>query len=111
MVDRQAGATKTGKAAQAGGASRSQQVIVVEEGSMREQGGVGLSHSRQGSSGQTLEVVGQGGVSFESRIGSTGSTGSTEELGRTALPRAQGSQRVVVQHKKISVTESRESRA
>lgn len=110
LVDRQVGSTTAGKAAQTS-ASRSQQVIVVEEGSVREQGAHGFAHSHQGSTGQALEVIGQGAVSAESRVSSTGSTGSIEGFGLTAVPRAQGSQRVVVQHKKVSITESRESRA
>lgn len=106
LVDRQ-----VGQAAQAG-ASRSEQVIVVEEGSVSEQGAQGFTHSRQGSTDQVLEVVGQGAESVaESRVGSTGSTGSVEDFSLTAVAGVKGSQRVVVQHKKISVTETRESRA
>ncbi|KAK7945585.1 hypothetical protein WMY93_001313 [Mugilogobius chulae] len=108
LVDRQMGSA-AGQAAQAT-SSRSEQVIVVEEGALSAQGAQGI-HSRQGSSGQALEVTGQGGVTMQSMsVSSSGSTGSMEDFGVTAVPRAQGSQRVVVQHKKVSVTESRRSR-
>uniref|UniRef100_A0A8C6WZB5 Desmoglein 2 n=1 Tax=Neogobius melanostomus TaxID=47308 RepID=A0A8C6WZB5_9GOBI len=111
LVDRQVGSTVAGQAGQAS-SSRSHSVTVVEEGSVREQGAQGFTHSQQGSIGQTLEGTGQGAVSVvESRIGSTGSAGSIENLGLTPVSRAQGSQRVVVQRKKVSITESRESRA
>lgn len=111
LVDRQLGSTKAGQAAQTS-ASRSQHVIVVEEGSVQEQGAQGFTHTSQESTGQALEGIGQGAVSVvESRVGSIGSAGSIEDFGLTAVRRVQGSQRVAVQHKKVSVTESRESRA
>uniref|UniRef100_A0A3B4B9I4 Cadherin domain-containing protein n=1 Tax=Periophthalmus magnuspinnatus TaxID=409849 RepID=A0A3B4B9I4_9GOBI len=106
----------SGAAAAAGQASavrsQQQQVIVVEEGGVREQGAQSVIHSRHGSSGQGLEVIGQGSASFQRVVGGvSGSTGSMEDLELPAMPKAQGGQRVVVQHKKVLVTESRESRA
>lgn len=118
LVDRQIGATAARQAAQGlsqGSASRSRKVILVEGGSSgREQGVQGIIHTRQGSTGKGLEGTSQGTqMTVQSMVlGSSGSTGSTEDFGLIAPPKAQGSQRVVVQHKKVSVTERNvESRA
>ncbi|CAL1579583.1 unnamed protein product [Knipowitschia caucasica] len=139
LVDRQVGSSASGQSVRNATTSRSQQVIVVEEGGVRERGTHRVVHSGQG-----LAVAGQGqgavsslsggvgvGSSIQSGginmttsshgggvrlassshgggVGLTGSAGSIEvDFGLTTVPRAQGSQRVVVHHKKVSVTESR----
>ncbi|TKS79694.1 Desmoglein-2 Cadherin family member 5 HDGC [Collichthys lucidus] len=115
LVDRQVGmGGVTGQVAQGlsqGTASRSRQVLLVEGGSS---GGDQVAHLAQGfvqtghgSTEHGLEVRGQGmqlkTQSFS--LGSSGSTGSNEDFALTATPKLQGNQRVVVQHKKVSVTE------
>nr|XP_019957552.1 PREDICTED: cadherin-4-like [Paralichthys olivaceus] len=132
LVDRQVGVDGAmGQMAQGlsqGTISRSRKVFLVENGSTAgQQGGQfvqgfiqtgghfqGQDSTEQGLgvSGQGLEVRGQG---FEMRapsfaMGSLGSTGSKEDFyGHTqvsmATPKLQGSQKLVVQHKKVSVTE------
>ncbi|CAJ1072357.1 desmoglein-2-like [Xyrichtys novacula] len=116
FVDRQMGiAGGSGHVAAAGvshgTASRSRKVLVVEGGSS---GGDQVSHLAQGiiqtghgSAEQGVEVRGQGmqvktqGFSMSSHS----SSGSHEDILMAAPPKAQGSKRVVVQHKKVSVTE------
>ncbi|XP_034744736.1 desmoglein-2-like isoform X3 [Etheostoma cragini] len=115
LVDRQVGmGGVTGQVAQGhsqGTHSRSRQVLVVESASSgEEQGG----HLAQGfvqmghrSAEQGLEVRGQG-LNVEtqnSSLASSSSTGSKEDFTLTATPKLKGSQRVVVQRKKVSVTE------
>lgn len=115
LVDRQVGmGGMTGQVAQGlsqGTISRSREVL-VENGSL---GGVQVALSAQGfvqtghgsAAEQRLEVRGQGmQVKTQSfSVGSSGSAGSNEEFAMSATPKMQGGQRVVVQHKKVSVTE------
>lgn len=109
LVDRQVGmGGVTGQIAQGlshGTYSRTRQVL-VENGSS---GGEQVAHLVQGSvktghasTEQGLEVRGQG---MQGKTFSRGSAGSNENFGLTTTPRLQGSQRVIVQHKKVSVTE------
>ncbi|KAI3374911.1 hypothetical protein L3Q82_021447, partial [Scortum barcoo] len=108
LAERQVGvAGATGQVIQGlpqGTISRSRQVLVVENGSS---GGEQVAHIAQGfaqtghgSTHQGLEIMGQGVRAF-----SLGSTGLNEDVALTATPNLQGSQRVVVQRKKVSVTE------
>lgn len=113
LIDSQVGGL-TGKVTQGrtqGTSTRSRQVL-VENGSS---GGQQVAHLSQsfvqmqgGSTEQGLDVRShdrQVKVSGFS-MGSRGSAGSDEDYAPTATPRTQGSQRVVVQHKKVSqVTE------
>ncbi len=112
LVDRQVGmGGATGQVVQGlsqGTVSKSRQVLVVENGSS---GGEQVAHvaqglfkTGQGSTEQGLEVRGQG-VQVKTQTFSLGSTGSNEDVALTATPKLQGSQRVVVQRKKVSVTE------
>lgn len=112
LVDRQVGMGGViGQVAQGvsqGTVSRSRQVLVVENGSSAtEQGG----HSAQGlvQTGQRPTEQNRGqGVQVKTQtfsLGSHDSTGSSEDFALKATPKLQGSQRVVVQHKKVSVTE------
>ncbi|XP_056247907.1 desmoglein-2-like protein [Seriola aureovittata] len=101
LVDRQVGmGGVTGQVAQGlsqGTVSRSRKVLVVENGSSG--GGQGLG---QGSTAQGLEVS-QGVQSFS--LSSHGSTGSHDDSSVIATPKLQGNQKLVVQHKKVLVTE------
>ncbi|XP_076601401.1 desmoglein-2-like protein [Chaetodon auriga] len=109
LVDRQVGmGGVSGQVAQGlprGTISRSRQFL-VENGSS---GGEQVAHLTQGfvqaghaSADQGLELRGPG---VQVKTFSHGSIGSNENSGLTATPKLQGSQRVVVQHKKVSVTE------
>ncbi|XP_070700781.1 desmoglein-2-like protein [Pempheris klunzingeri] len=115
LVDRQGGiGGARGHVAQGlsqGTISRSRQVLVVENESS---GGEQVAHlapgfvqTAHGSTEQGVEVTGQG-VQLKTQnfsLASHGSTGSNEDFALTATPKLQGSQRVVVQRKKVSVTE------
>lgn len=113
LVDRQVGmGGVTGQAAQ--GLSQgtlSRQVLVVENESSSGGQGAHLAQTfvqtGQGSTEQGLAIRGQGmqmkTQSFS--LGSHGTTGLNEDFALTATPKLQGSQRVVVQHKKVSLTE------
>uniref|UniRef100_A0A3Q1H2R5 Desmoglein-2-like n=1 Tax=Acanthochromis polyacanthus TaxID=80966 RepID=A0A3Q1H2R5_9TELE len=116
LVDRQAGmGGATGQSAQdltKGTLSRSRQMLVVENKSST--GGEhdadlaqGFIQTGQSSAEQSFEVRSQGlqmkTQSFSQS--SRSSAGSHEDLLLTATPNLQGNQRVVVQHKKVSVTE------
>lgn len=115
LVDRQVGmGGVTGQVAQGisqGTVSRSRQVLVVENGSaggdQDEHLAQGLVQTSQTSTVQGFEPRGQGlqvkAQTFS--LGSRGSTGSNEDFALTATPKLQGNQRVVVQHKKVSVIE------
>ncbi|XP_051274366.1 desmoglein-2 [Dicentrarchus labrax] len=113
VVDRQVGmGGVTGQVAQGlsqGTISRSRQVLLVENGSSGGEQGAhiaqGFVQTGHGSTEQGLEVRGQGTqVTTQSfSLGPRSSLGSNEAL--TATPKLQGSQRVVMQHKKVSVTE------
>ncbi|XP_031150047.1 desmoglein-2-like isoform X2 [Sander lucioperca] len=115
LVDRQVGmGGVTGQVAQGhsqGTHSRSRQVLVVENGSSQGEQGAhlaqGFVQTGHRSAEQGLEVRGQGlNVQTESfSLASRGSTGSNEDFTVTATPKLKGSQRVVVQRKKVSVTE------
>uniref|UniRef100_A0A3Q3MIH4 Desmoglein-2-like n=1 Tax=Mastacembelus armatus TaxID=205130 RepID=A0A3Q3MIH4_9TELE len=115
LVDRQVGIGGIpGQVAQGlpqGTISRSRQVLVVENGSsVGEQGqhisqglvqtGQGLTEQGFGFRGQGVQISTQG---FS--LGSHSSEGSSENTALTATPKLQGSQKVVVQRKKVSVTE------
>uniref|UniRef100_A0A7N5ZWY6 Cadherin domain-containing protein n=1 Tax=Anabas testudineus TaxID=64144 RepID=A0A7N5ZWY6_ANATE len=113
LVDRQVGmggAGQVGQGISQGTVSRSR-VLVVENGSS---GGEQGEHLTQGffqtgrrSPVQGLEVKGQG-LQVKTQtfsLGSRGSAESNEDFTLTATPELQGSQRVVVQRKKVSVTE------
>ncbi|XP_035526636.1 desmoglein-2-like [Morone saxatilis] len=111
VVDRQVGmGGVTGQVAQGlsqGTISRSRQVLLVENGSS---GGEQVAHIEQGfvqtghgSTEQGLEVRGHGTQVKTLSLGSRSTLGSNEAL--TTTPKMQGSQRVVMQHKKVSVTE------
>lgn len=115
LVDRQVGmggvTGEVGQSISQGTISRSRQVLVVENGSSGGAQGERLAQSFvqvdprctvQGmeARGQGLQVKAQ---SFS--LGSHGSTGSNEDFALTATPKLQGNQRVVVQHKKVFVTE------
>nr|XP_020451505.1 desmoglein-2-like isoform X2 [Monopterus albus]XP_020451506.1 desmoglein-2-like isoform X3 [Monopterus albus] len=117
LVDRQVGmggvTGQVGQGLSKGTISSARQVLVVENGSSGGGQGEHLAHgfvqTGQGLTEQSLGVKGQG-VQVKSQtfsLGSHGSTGSNEDFGLTATPKLQGSQRVVVQHKKVSVTEKR----
>uniref|UniRef100_A0A3Q1ALT4 Cadherin domain-containing protein n=1 Tax=Amphiprion ocellaris TaxID=80972 RepID=A0A3Q1ALT4_AMPOC len=116
LVDRQVGVGgATSQAAQGtpkGTLSRSRQVLVVENKSST--GGEhdadlaqGFIQTGQSSAEQGFEVRSHGlQVKTQSFSQSShSSAGSHEDLLLTATPKLQGSQRVVVQHKKVSVTE------
>ncbi|XP_074545677.1 desmoglein-2-like protein [Halichoeres trimaculatus] len=111
LVDRQVGmGGATGQLASGlshGTTSRSRKVLVVGNGSS---GGEQVAHLAQGfvqtghgSAEQGVEVRGQGMQSFS--VSSRGSMGSHEDILMSTAPKVQGSKRVVVQHKKVSVTE------
>ncbi|XP_045907501.1 desmoglein-2 isoform X1 [Micropterus dolomieu] len=108
LLDRQVGmGGGTGQVAQGlsqGTISRSRQVLVVENGSSGGEQGArlvqGIIQTGHGSTEQGVQVKTQ---SFS--LGSRDSTGSNEEYALRATPKPQGRQRVVVQHKKVSVTE------
>ncbi|CAN9502825.1 unnamed protein product [Ophioblennius macclurei] len=116
LVDQQAvpaGATGQSVAGlTTGTATRSKQVLVVENGSSsssREHAAAarGFVQLGQDSVQHGLEVRGQGFqmVTPSFSMGSRGSVGSTEDFTRMATTKTQGTQRVVVQHKKVSVAE------
>lgn len=115
LVDRQVGmggvTGELGQSISQGTVSRSRQVLVMENGSS---GAAQGEHLAQGfvqtdprSTVQGMEARGQG-LQIKAQtfsLGSHGSAGSNEDFALTATPKLQGSQRVVVQHKKVSVTE------
>ncbi|XP_042353188.1 desmoglein-2-like [Plectropomus leopardus] len=115
LVDRQVGmGGVTGQLVQGlsqGTLSRSRQVLVVENGSSGGEQGVhlaqGFGQTVHGFAEQGLDVRGRGlktqTQSFS--LASGGSTGSNEDFALTATPKLHGSQKVVVQRKKVSVTE------
>lgn len=119
LVDGQLGAGgATGQLAQGGSqetlsrsqtTSRSQQVYVVENGSSRgglgTQAAQGLVQTGRGSAEAGFQFRSAGVQEKAFSTGSRGSAGSNEDFTLTAMPKAQGRQRVVTQHKKISVTE------
>ncbi|XP_041849024.1 desmoglein-2-like isoform X2 [Melanotaenia boesemani] len=96
----------TGQAAQGlslGSGSRSTQMLVAENGSSgREQGFVQIEKR---STESDFDMRGQGVQVKSFSHGSHSSTGLNEESTLIAAPKLQGSQRVVVQHKKVLVTE------
>ncbi|KAF3699390.1 Desmoglein-2 Cadherin family member 5 HDGC Precursor [Channa argus] len=115
LVDSQLGmGGVTGHVAQGvsqGTVSRSRQVLVMENGSSGGQQGEhlaqGFVQTGQRTIEQGLEIRGHGlqvkPQTFS--LGSHGSAGSNDDFVLTATPKVSGSQRVVVQHKKVSVTE------
>ncbi|XP_076000682.1 desmoglein-2-like protein [Genypterus blacodes] len=114
LVERQAGmdgtVVQTVPGFSQGTVPRSRQVLVVDNGSVAgscaQSGGHVVQtfvQTSQGSAGQGFEVRGQGAQLSSSP--QHGSLGSYEDLELTTTPKLQGSKRVVVQHKKVSVTE------
>lgn len=108
LVDSQVGGS-TSRASQ-GTFTRSRQIVVEGGSSGGErvpQVSRGFVQTHRGLAGQGFEVSGQGpqvkssGMSMASR----GFVSSSEDVARLTTPKTQGSQRVVVQHKKVSVTE------
>lgn len=108
LVDSQVGGS-TARQSQ-GTVTRSRQVLVENGSSGGErvaQALKGFVQTHRGVAGQGLEVSGHGrqvkssGVTVASR----GYIGSSEDVARLDTPRSQGSQRVVVHRKKVSVTE------
>ncbi|KAK1879195.1 Desmoglein-2 [Dissostichus eleginoides] len=115
LVDRQVGmggmAGQVVQGISQGTLSRSRQMLVVENASSGGEQGAhiaqGFIQTGHGSAGQGLEVRGQG-LQFQTQrfsSNSRGSAGSNEETALKATPKTKGSQKVVVQRKKISVTE------
>ncbi|KAM4550948.1 desmoglein-2-like protein isoform 1-T2 [Odontesthes bonariensis] len=88
--------------------SRSTQVLVVEKGSSGQKQGThlveGFGQAEQRSTEAGVDMSGQGVQVKSFSQSSYGSTGSNEDFALTQ-PMFQGSQRVVTQHKKVSVTE------
>ncbi|XP_072219200.1 desmoglein-2-like protein isoform X2 [Leuresthes tenuis] len=113
LVDGQVGmGGATGHVAQGlsqGTISRSTQVLVVEKGSSgRKQGthlAEGFGQAEQGSTEAGVDMRGKGVQVKSISQGSYGSTGSNEDFALTTAPMFQGSQRVITQQKKVSVTE------
>lgn len=120
LVDRQGGMGEaTGQAAQGlsrGTISRSRQLLVVENGSSGGEQGVhlaqGVVHLAQGvvqtgprSAEQGFEVRSVPVKAQGFSVGSHSSLGSNEEAKLTVTPKSQGTKRVVVQQKKVLVTE------
>uniref|UniRef100_A0A672G470 Desmoglein-2-like n=1 Tax=Salarias fasciatus TaxID=181472 RepID=A0A672G470_SALFA len=113
LVDRQTGpigaAGQSAAGLSTGTTSRSRQVLLVENGSSgREHAAArGFAQVGRDSVDHGLEVKGQAFQMHTSgfSMGSRGSAGSTEDFTMAAAPKAQGAQRVVVQRKKVSVTE------
>ncbi|XP_068426278.1 desmoglein-2-like protein [Clinocottus analis] len=115
LVDRQVGMSGvTGQVEQGlsqGTLSRSRQVLVVENGSSGGELGASLAQvigqTGRGTAEQGSAIRGQGfQVQTQSfSLDAHDSTGSNEDFALTATPRLQGSQRVAVQRKTVSVTE------
>ncbi|XP_035761990.1 desmoglein-2-like, partial [Neolamprologus brichardi] len=113
LVDRQGGMGEvTGQAAQGlsrGTISRSRQLLVVENGSSGGEQGVhlaqGVVQTGQRSAEQGFEVRSVPVKAQGFSVGSHSSLGSNEEAKLTVTPKSQGTKRVVVQQKKILVTE------
>lgn len=115
IVDRQGGIGEvTGQPVQGlsqGTISRSRQVLVVENESTGGEQGVhlaqGFVQTGQRSAEQGFEVRSHRAPvkAQASARGSCGSLGSNEDVKLTVTPKTQGSKRVVVQQKKVSVTE------
>ncbi|KAM8850390.1 desmoglein-2-like protein [Spinachia spinachia] len=114
LVDRQVGMMGVpGQVAQGisqSSLSRSSQVFLVEGGSSgREQGGSfaqAIGQTGHMSAEQGSEIRDQGfQVQTSFSLASGGATGSNEDFAQAAAPKSQGRQRVVVQRKKVSVTE------
>ncbi|XP_019734725.1 desmoglein-2-like isoform X5 [Hippocampus comes] len=86
-------------------ATLSRQVVVVEKGSSGGGAQVALVQTGRGSSEQGLDVRGQRVQAKSFSLPSQDSTGSKEDFVLKATPKSQVGQRVVVQQKKVSVTE------
>lgn len=106
LVDSQGGGSTT-RASQ-GTVTRQ---ILVENGSSGGERVAQVSKSfvqtRRGLAGQGLEVSGQGRQvkSSGKSVASRGFVSLNDDIARLTTPKSQGSQKVVVQHKKVSVTE------
>uniref|UniRef100_A0AAX7SGC8 Desmoglein 2 n=1 Tax=Astatotilapia calliptera TaxID=8154 RepID=A0AAX7SGC8_ASTCA len=113
LVDRQGGMGEaTGQAAQGlsrGTISRSRQLLVVENGSSGGEQGVhlaqGIVQTGQRSAEQGFEVRSVPVKAQGFSVGSHSSLGSNEEAKLTVTPKSHGTKRVVVQQKKVLVTE------
>lgn len=105
LVDSQVGGS-TSRASQ-GSVTRSRQIVVENGSSGGEQVAQvskGFVQMHHGLAGQGFEVSGQG-QQVKSSSMSRGFVSSSEDVARLTTPKSHGSQRVVVQHKKVSVTE------
>ncbi|KAL6104615.1 dsg1 [Pungitius sinensis] len=115
LVDRQAGmGVVPGQVAQGisqSSLSRSSQVFLVEDGSSgREQGvslvqGIRQMGHRSAEQGSGIRDHGFQVQTQSFSLASDGATGSSGDSAQAAAPKSQGRQRVVVQRKKVSVTE------
>ncbi|XP_054623900.1 desmoglein-2-like protein [Dunckerocampus dactyliophorus] len=94
-----------GQAGQVAQGTLPRQVLLVESGSSGEGTQVAIVQTGQVSSQQGLEVRGQSVQAKSFSLASQDSRGSKEDFVLKATPKSQGSQRVVVQRKKVSVTE------
>lgn len=107
LVDNQVGGS-TSRASQ-GTVTRSRQILVENGSSGGErvaQVSRGFVQVHRGLAGQGFEVSGQQVKSSGMSMGSRSFVSSNEDVARLTTPKSHGSQRVVVQHKKVSVTES-----
>lgn len=111
LVDRNVGTGQGMQSLPRGTLSRSSQLLVVQNGSsggeQSAQLAQGFVQVGQGSSQQDFAVSSHS-MQMKAQgfsLGSRGSAGSNEDFAQTATPKLQGSQRVVVQHKKMSATE------
>lgn len=115
MVEGAAGNVATAPDFSQGSISRSREVLVVESGSASSDLGTSaglaqVTQTGQGSSEQGLEVSCHSiqGIDQSASLSSSsqgGSVGSNEDSAMAATLMAHGSQTVVMQHQKISVTE------
>lgn len=111
LVDRQGGMGEATGLSR-GTISRSRQLLVVENGSSGGEQGVHLAHLAQGvvqtgqrSAEQGFEVRSVPVKAQGFSVGSHSSLGSNEEAKLTVTPKSHGTKRVVVQQKKVLVTE------
>uniref|UniRef100_G3PIH4 Desmoglein 2 n=1 Tax=Gasterosteus aculeatus aculeatus TaxID=481459 RepID=G3PIH4_GASAC len=115
LVDRHVGtggvSGQVGQGISQSSLSRSRQVFLVEDGSSGREQGVslaqGIGQIAHGFAEQSPEIRDQG---FQVQTQSFSrysdrATGSNEDFAQAAAPKSQGTQRVVVQRKKVSVTE------
>ncbi|XP_061776265.1 desmoglein-2-like protein [Nerophis ophidion] len=94
-----------GRAGQLAQGTLPRQVLVVEGGASGGGAQVAFVQTARGSTQQGSEVRGQSVRAKSFSLASQDSTGSKEDFVLKATPKSQSSQRVVVQRKKVSVTE------